>query len=164
MTPQGVWWRARAFFGRERFGRELHDEMRFHQDMLAEQYVHDGMPAADAAAAARRRIGNTTYLAEESRQMWGIPALDSVAQDVRYAFRSLRASPAFTLAAAFTLALGIGSTTAIFSVVDGILLRPLPYVGSDRLITLHSSPDKQSAQIPPSLPDFRDWKAQSTVF
>ena len=164
MTSQGIWWRARALFGRERFGRELRDEMRFHHEMLVEQYVRDGMSAADAADAAKRRIGNTTYVAEESRMVWGIPALDSVTQDVRYAFRSLRASPAFTLAAAFTLALGIGATTAIFSVVDGVLLRPLPYAGSDRLITLHTSPPGQRNQTPPSLPDFRDWKAQNTVF
>jgi predicted permease len=128
------------FFQRDRFERDLEDELRFHEQMKAHALAHaDGISADEARAAARRRIGNPLRLRERSREPWTFAALETFGQDVRHALRMMGRAPAYTVTALATLALGIGLDTAIFSVAYGVLWRPLPYPDPDRLVIVASS-------------------------
>lgn len=149
-----LWWKLRTWLAGDRMERELRDELEFHKEMLA----RDGHSLHDA----RRRLGNLTSIQEESRLQWGFPRLESLVNDARFALRTLRSNPAYTIAASLTLALGIGATVAIFTVVDAVMLRPLPYRDGDALVSLYSTPQQQQQQgrIPISFPDFRDLKAR----
>ena len=104
--------------------------------MREADYRGDGATATDARAAARRRFGSVAYLKEQCRDMWTFHPLETLAQDVRYAVRTLRKAPGFTLVAVFALAVGIGGNTAIFSLVDAVRGRALPYRDADRLVEL----------------------------
>jgi predicted permease len=131
---------------RSQLDRDLAEEMRLHAELKARENVIKGMPVEEAHSAAKRQLGNLTQQREESRQHWGFPSLESILQDARYAVRGLRNSPGFSLVAITTLAMGIGATTAIFSVVNSVLLRPLPYKDSTRLVDLWT--------VTPMFPDF----------
>src|SRR5690348_14398558 len=144
----------------EKYSRDLADEMRFHLELDAEHNQRAGLSEGAARDAARRRFGNVTYLAEEARRQTALPLLDDSAQDLRYAARTLRRAPAFTAAAVLTLALGIGATTAVFSIVDGVLLRGLPYRDAGQLVNLFETSDNGGFRLP-SYPTFKDWRSES---
>jgi putative ABC transport system permease protein len=130
---------ARRFFmmmKREKLDRELKEEMRLHVELRAEEYSDRGMTRDDARAMARRRFGNATLLHERSHETWGWAWIDQLLVDVRLAARHLRSAPGFSLLTIFILAVGIGTTTAIFSAVHPILLESLPYPNASRIVTI----------------------------
>src|SRR5687767_4281502 len=124
----------------------------------------DGMSGDEARAAARRRIGNPLRLREQSHEAWTFPKVETFAQDVRHALRLMRRTPAFTISVLATLALGIGLNTAIFSVVDQLLLRPLPYPDGDELVMVEESVGGRNAHADVSPANWLDWQRESRTF
>jgi predicted permease len=137
MSWLGEWGRR---FGmlvrREHVANDLEDEMQLHLDMRREQQMEAGVPLSDAGAAARRRFGNPTLLRERSYTAWGWSWLESLLQDILYGLRAMLRSPGITLVALLSLALGIGANTAIFSLMDAVMLRSLPVKNPQQLVLL----------------------------
>ena len=159
------WHRLTALIRRRRLERDLDDEVAFHLAMREAEYRDSGMSDTAARDEARRRFGNVTYLKEQTRDMWIFSSLESVRQDVRFAFRTLRKSPGFTVVAVLALAIGIGGNTAIFSLVDAIRARALPYPDAPRLVQLWGTVMRARVERRgASYPDYLDWRAQSKSF
>ena len=133
--------RLRYLLQRDRHERDLDDELRFHLEMKQQELESRGLDRAAAATAARRALGNLPLTRDHVRDVWIAPWLQSVVQDVRYGLRTLRRHPGFAAVAIATLALGIGANTAIFGVVNAVLLTPLPYRDSDQLVYIVQNPD-----------------------
>ncbi|NIP57752.1 MAG: FtsX-like permease family protein, partial [Gemmatimonadetes bacterium] len=144
----------------EEVERELEEEVRLHVELEAEELVRGGMSPAEASREALRRFGGVERTKERVRDERGGRIVDDLLQDLRYGLRTLRKSPRFAVAVLLTLGLGIGANTAIFTVVDGVLLRPLPFEASDRLVYL-TRPGEVEADV--SLPDVRDWRAETST-
>ncbi len=132
--------RARDFFRRDRLSAELDDELAFHRAMMARDRGASGEGTAGSDEEMRRRFGNTMRIREDARALWGFAWLDTLLQDARYAARSFARTPMFTLVAIATLALGIGANSAVFAVVRGVLLRPLPFPQPERLFLASYQP------------------------
>ena len=156
---------ARDLFLRRRLERDLADEIQQHLDEKTDALVANGMPREDAVLAARRAFGNVTRMEEQGRDVWRILTLEDLFADVRFALRQLRKSPAFALAGILTLALGIGANTTVFSLVNAVILRPLPYPESDRLVSVRSLDIRGTPHPAPlSYPTFFDFRAENAVF
>lgn len=132
------WWsKVRAWMtGRAGIEDDLAEEVRSHVEMETESFMERGMTPEAARTAARRHFGNTTSVTEHAHDAWTFASLESLLQDARYGFRAMRRSPAFSLVVILTFALGVGVNAAIFSVVNTVLLKPLPYPASERLVVL----------------------------
>lgn len=153
----------RATLRRSRAERDMDAELRFHIEACAADLVRNGVPRPEALRRARLEFGAVERVKEEAREARGLRWFDTLRQDFRYAARTLRRSPGFTVVAALTLALGIGANTAIFSVVYGVLLEPLPYRDAGRLILLNETTPRVGV-VSVSYPNFLDWRAQSSQF
>lgn len=141
-----TWWRF--VWARRRLDDDARIELDAHLDLLTERFVSQGLSPADARVAARRQFGSVADTRQDIRGMNSIPWVEQAVQDLRYAVRQLRHSPGFTAVVAITLGLGIGATTAVFSVVQAVLIAPLPYEQPGQLVRIH--------QQEPGRPDTRD--------
>ena len=149
---------------RDRLEHDSDDEIRAHLEMLTERFMARGMPRQEAYYAARKQFGGITQLRQDLRERRALPPIDVLVQDVLHAFRQLRKAKGFTAAAALTLALGIGASTAVFAVVDAVILRPLPFAHPDRLVSVRSVDRRGPHPTNLSYPTFFDFRAQNRVF
>jgi putative ABC transport system permease protein len=150
---------------RRRIEAELSEEIRDHLDQRIEELVSRGVPLQDAVRQARREFGNVTLIEEQAREVWKWRWIEDLFSDVRFALRQLRKSPAFAATGALTLALGIGANTAVFSVVNAVMLRPLPFAAPDRLVSVWPRGDAGPAgPYDVSYPNFFDFRNENTVF
>src|SRR5437867_1102462 len=129
---QRVWHLLRQ----RRVETELADEMEFHREMKQQELEQRGVDPIEAGFAARRSLGNATLAKEDARAVWIWPWLDGLRQDATYAFRQMRREPGVTLVILIVLALGIGATTTMFSAVESVLIKPLPFPNPDRLVNV----------------------------
>ena len=165
------WARLRAALGRvvglgdaSARDRRLADEIAFHIDMATERNRRAGMSAADARRAALLEFGGIERSKEAARDEHRSRPIEDALRDLHYAMRSLRRAPAFALTTVLTLAIGIGANTAIFSAVDGVLLKPLPYADADRLMTLWQRDAAKATQDLLSPANFLDWRDRTRAF
>lgn len=156
--------RLLGLFRRKGFDAGMDEEFQSHLEMLAERFMNQGMTKAEALQAAKRQFGGLTQVKEELRERHGLAFLDSFCRDVRFGLRVLRRSPGFSTVAILTLAVGIGATTAIFSVINAVILKPLPFVNAERLVRVGSVLLSNGRGGVASYPDFLDWRAQNHVF
>jgi predicted permease len=144
----------RRFFRRDVADAEQQQELQFYLDVTAEEYIERGMEPAEARAEARKKLGSATLIREEVYQMNTVTFVEGVLRDARHALRMIRTHPGFVLTVLLSLALGIGANTAIFSVVHGVLIQPLPYPQADALVgvynqfTIHGQVYKDAALSP----------------
>jgi predicted permease len=152
-----------SFWHRQKRERELDEELQSHLQMAARDRTDRGETPRQARGAALREFGNIGLIKEVTREMWGWASLERLIEDLRYGLRMLAKSPGFAAVAILTLALGIGANTALFSVVNGVLLKPLPYPHPEELLWLaESKPNFASGSI--SFPNFRDWRKENRTF
>ncbi|HVQ42749.1 MAG TPA: ABC transporter permease, partial [Vicinamibacterales bacterium] len=157
--------RFRSTRHREAVAGEIHDELRFHHDRLTDELVRGGLTRDQALAEARRRIGNLPLTQDAGYDVRGGGWLEITVQDVKYGLRRFRRQPAFSAVAVLTLALGIGATTAIFSVANGLLLRALPYPNADRLAMVWMDNSRIGLREDwHSYPDYDDYRTRNTTF
>jgi putative ABC transport system permease protein len=159
-----IWGRFRNWATGEA-DRALERELQAHLDMETEERRDTGLTADEARYAARRALGNRTSIQEDVRASWGWTSVDRLAMDLRYAFRQLRKNPAFATIAVVTIALGIGANTAVFSVINAVLLREPPYSEPSRLIRVWQNlPKMGETRLGTSPPDYLDYRDRNRVF
>jgi predicted permease len=151
------------FWRHKKREEELDEEVRSHLRMSERESVERGATADEAFHTARREFGNLELIKETTRDMWGWGSLQRLIADLRFGVRMMAKSPGFTAVAILTLGLGIGANTALFSVVNGVLLNPLPYPQPEQLVALaESKPNFESGSI--SFPNFQDWRKDNRTF
>ena len=133
-------YRLVPYLGRRQAEEDLQEELRLHLELERERQRDAGVPEDEALRAARRRLGNATLIRERARDLWGWRWLDDLGRDLRHAVRTLRRSPGFTAAVVIVLALGTGVATAMFGIVYGMLIRPLPYPDAGRIVRVGQEP------------------------
>ncbi|HYL98550.1 MAG TPA: ABC transporter permease, partial [Blastocatellia bacterium] len=159
-------WRRFIFsLRRGRFDLELQQEIQFHLDLKATEHSAGEYSPDDPTSQAAREFGNSALIMERSRDVWSIGPIEHAIKDLRYAARILAKNPAFTLTAILILAVGIGASTAVFSAVDALLIRPLAVADQSRLVLVWKQDTLSSVPVQElSVPEFRDWQTQNRVF
>ncbi|MGH9606932.1 MAG: ADOP family duplicated permease [Terracidiphilus sp.] len=158
--------KTRMLFARGKASAHLDDELRFHVERQTAENIAAGMSADEAHYAALRAFGNPALLREQARATWSWGALESFARDLRYGIRTLRRTPGFTIIAILVMALGIGANVALFTVVRGVLLRPLPFKDPGRLVRIYEADAHNPVhnRVAVSGADFFDWQKQEHSF
>src|SRR5689334_6927074 len=160
-----IFFRLRFLFRRNTVEAELDDELRFHFERQIEKCIRSGMTREEARRQARLIVGGIDQVKEECREERGVQHIEHLLQDLRYGWRMLVKKPAFTIVAVLTLALGVGANTAIFSIVDAVLLRPLPYRDPDRLVRIFfNEPGVGLRDVRFSKPELDDLQTRAGVF
>src|SRR5579863_7402569 len=155
----------RSVFRRKRVEQELDEELQYHMERQMDEELKTGLAPEQARYAARRAMGAMAKNKEECRDTRRVNFIDDFSRDLRYAGRSLRRSPGFAVLAVLIMALGIGANTAVFSVVNAVLLKPLSYRDPDRIVTLSTRITEDPEDIEQvSIPNFQDWHDQSSSF
>ncbi|HXM14439.1 MAG TPA: ABC transporter permease [Candidatus Eremiobacteraceae bacterium] len=165
--PRKIWMRLHTLFQSDRAAKQLDDEMQFHLNEQIAENIASGMNPQDARHAAMRLFGNSTSIKEETRETWGWVWWDQFAQDLRFGFRSLRKGPLFTAIGILTLALGIGANTAIFSLLDQVVLRLLPVSHPEQIVIVRETGNHFGNSYGPntmSWPMFEDLRDHNQVF
>lgn len=156
--------RMRALFRRDATMDEIREEMLFHVEMRTDEYARHGLDTSAARQAALRRFGNVSVIRDRGYDVRGGGLMETVLQDVKYSLRQLRRQPSVSILAGLTLALGIGVSTALFSVIDAALFRPLPYAHPEELITLDVEEiGEGKSRYAPSMEDIRTWRGLHTI-
>lgn len=158
--------RMRALFRQDAITDEISEELQFHVDMRADEYARSGLDVDAARKASLRRFGNFSVIRDRGYDVRGGGVLETMFQDVKYGFRQLRQAPSFSIVAVVTLALGIGVSTALFSVIDAALLRPLPYPHPEQLVTIDVEETRTSGErvkLAPSMIDIRAWQGLTAI-
>jgi putative ABC transport system permease protein len=155
--------RLRSLLRRRRVEQELDEELTFHLERQFEKHLKAGLEKEEATKRVRLQFGGSEQVKEECRRARGVQPFENLLQDLRYGTRVLRKAPGFTVTALLTLALGIGASTALFSAVYGVLLRPLPFSDASRLVVMNETTPKVG-RVAVSFPNFLDWKAQARSF
>ena len=159
--------RLHALVRRDVVAGEIREELEFHLQSRIDQFEREGYSAADARRMARSRVGNLAIHQDRGYDVRGGGVVETIVQDVRYTFRQHLRQPGFSLVAILTLALGIGATTAVFTVIDAAILRPLPFPDPERLVIVQvevDRPGRGPSKLAPSPHDIRELQAASDVF
>src|SRR5262245_56015869 len=163
------WWGELKYLvaklNRKRADRELEEEIRTHLELETQEMIEEGLSPEEARDAARRRFGNQTLSMEVSRGVWGFRSIEALSQDLRFAIRMFLKRPGLTSVLILTIALGIGFNSALFSLVNTLLLNPLPFPDADRLIIAWTRSAKTNTKRMGATPEeFGEWRMQSQSF
>ncbi|HXJ91378.1 MAG TPA: ABC transporter permease [Terriglobia bacterium] len=165
MQALGEFWRRmKFFFRRDEFQRELHEEMQHHLELSARAHTEVGESPDEARFFAQHQLGNALRLREESQDAWAVRWLEELGQDIRYGLRTLCKNRGFAAVAIMTLGLGIGANTAIFSLVESVLLQPVPAKDPTRLVALYTSGPHGAGYSSTSYPDYEYYRDHTKVF
>ncbi|MBS1799921.1 MAG: ABC transporter permease [Acidobacteria bacterium] len=156
--------RMKSLFRRQSMDREMTEELEFHQALMRERLEREGRSQAEAVAATKRAFGNASRWQERLREVWQFRALENVVRDIKFSTRLLAKSPGFTAIALLTLALGVGANTAVFSLINGLLLRPLPVPDAAQMVVLRTEEGGPQPEYAFCTPYFRGLEARRDAF